>query len=135
MCRRKHNKLNAHTNATMTANDTPGNHKIMLFDERMQKWSELLDVRKYGYPGIGYPHWSRDGKYVYGTVIRGGTHAFSVYRINMTTRKVDRVIPFEVPGGTIGAWGPLMKVLPDGSPMILRDLSSQEIYAIDVEWP
>jgi Tol biopolymer transport system component len=115
--------------------DTPGNHTIMLFDERTQTWSELLDIRKYGPPGIGYPHWSNDGKYVYGTVITAGTHAFSVYRLNMSTRKVDRVIPFEVFGGTIGMFGPLVKVLPDGSPMVLRDLSSQEIYAIDVEWP
>jgi hypothetical protein len=26
-------------------------------------------------------------------------------------------------------------MMPDGSPVVVRDISSQEIYAVDVQWP
>ena len=41
----------------------------------------------------------------------------------------------KVPGGLVGVWGGWMSNAPDGSPMLLRDLSIQEIYALDVELP
>jgi len=118
------------------AQDTPGNHKFLLFDSRTQQWAVLLDRENYGGgAAIGWPQWSADSKYVYGTVITSPTHSFARYRISIASRKVDEVTPFEVPGGTIGAWGPWIGLTPDGSPLTLRDLSSQEIYAIDVDLP
>lgn len=119
----------------IVAQDTPGNHRFLLFDRKTQKWSLLLDIRIYGALGIGWPQWSRDGRHVYGSVVRSGTHAFSLYKVSVADHRVERVTKFEIPGGTIGAWGPWVGLTPDGSPLMLRDLSSQDVYAMDVDLP
>ncbi len=116
------------------AQDTPGNHKFLLFDRKTQKWTVVLDIRTHGGLSIGWSQWSRDSRYVYG-VVRSGTQAFSLYRVSVANHRVERATTFEIPGGAIGAWGPWMGLTPDGSPLMLRDLSSQDVYAIDVDLP
>jgi hypothetical protein len=34
-----------------------------------------------------------------------------------------------------GPWGPWNGIMPDGAPILVRDTSTQEIYALDVQWP
>jgi hypothetical protein len=44
-------------------------------------------------------------------------------------RKVDTVASFVVPEGLTGNFGPWMAATPDGSTLLLRDLSINELYA------
>jgi Tol biopolymer transport system component len=100
----------------------------MLFDFRTQKWEKLSDS------GAGFPNWSKDGKYVFFDVGTSGEPVF--YRVDVATRKTEEV-------GTLGyahlAEGVLgfswRGATPDGSPLIARQAGSQEIYALDVDFP
>jgi Tol biopolymer transport system component len=112
----------------IVAIDAPANLKLFLFDQQTQKWSELANSQKPG--GFGWSQWSSDSKSVY---ISDFDHGPVIDRVNISERKIERVAAFELPGGvTESSW---MSVAPDGSFLLLRDLSIQEIYALDVDWP
>jgi len=113
------------------AMDAPGQHKLLLFDQQKQKWSKLLDN---AFGGFGWPSWSSDGKFVY---FRDAAdeHAPVVYRVRVPDGKLERVVSIEVPDGLTGYWNGWTGVAPDSSPILLRDLSIQEIYALEVDLP
>jgi eukaryotic-like serine/threonine-protein kinase len=113
------------------AMDAPGQHKLLLFDEQKQKWSKLVDN---AFGGFGWPSWSRDSKFVY---FRDAAdeHAPIVYRVRVPDGKLERVVSIEVPDGLTGYWNGWTGVTPDSSPILLRDLSIQEIYALEVDLP
>ena len=118
----------------IVALDTPGNRELMLFDQDTQKWTDLLDGKIIN---PGWPQWSGDSRYVYvrGTTPgRDDTHGLSLYRVGIANHNLERVAAVEIPEGTTGVWG-WMGVTPDGSPLLLRDLSIREIYALDVDLP
>jgi hypothetical protein len=105
----------------------------MLFDQQTKKWSELLDSR-FSEDHPGWQQWSGDSKHVY-VGARTGTQGYSFYRVGIADHKLERVARFEVREGTIGVWGTWFGVTPDGSPLLLRDLSIHETYALDVDLP
>jgi len=110
----------------------------MLFDRQTQKWSELLDSAITGaaspQENPGWPQWSGDSKYVY-VGAKTGAQGYSFYRVGIANHQLERVATVEVPEGTTGVWGTWMGVTPDGSPLLLRDQSIHEIYALDVDLP
>jgi len=98
-----------------------------LFDHQTQKWSLLV---KSSTPAIGWPEWSSDGRYVYfSNWAEAGTHF--LYRVRIADHKLERVAGIEVPDGLTGYWAAWMIAGPDDSPILLRDLGTQEIYALD----
>jgi len=116
------------------AQDTAGSRKLLLFDQQTQKWTLLLDGKTFGF---GWPQWSGDGEYVYAQVKMREEAASSIYvlgRVGVANHKLERVAAVKIPKGTTG-WGHWMGVTPNGSPLLLRDLSIQEVYALDVELP
>jgi eukaryotic-like serine/threonine-protein kinase len=115
----------------IVAMDAPGQHKLMLFDVGKQKWSQLFET---AHGGLGWPEWSRDGKYVY---VRDAIdmHTPAIYRIRIADGKSESVATIQVPDGLTGWWNGWVGIAPDGSPLLLRDLSIQEIYALDVDLP
>jgi len=113
----------------IVALEAAGMFKLLLFDQQTNKWSELVNRKE---SGFGFQQWSPDSKSVY---VVDQTHGFAIDRVGIGDRKIERVAAIEVPGGVTGAGGPWMSVAPDGSPLLLRDLSIQEFYALDVDWP
>jgi eukaryotic-like serine/threonine-protein kinase len=101
--------------------------KLMLFDFATRKWSELVKMN------VGFTDWSRDGKYVYFDT--GLSDNPALYRVRVTDRKVERVTDLKGVRRTVFAWIPWSGVTPDGSPLVVRDISSQEVYALDFEAP
>jgi hypothetical protein len=98
----------------------------LLFNLQSRTWTELAKAT------FGYPTWSRDSEYIYFDTL-GADPAF--FRVRVRDRKVERIFGLEhVPRavGTSGAWTGLA---PDGSPLIQRDVSLDEIYALDWEAP
>jgi serine/threonine protein kinase/Tol biopolymer transport system component len=100
--------------------------KLMLFDFKTQKWSELTAIT------AAFPNWSRDGNYVY-------FHSFgsetALYRVRISDRKLEKIANLQGLRLTIGAWGTWCGLAPDDSPLLLRDVGSQEIYALDLQFP
>jgi Tol biopolymer transport system component/DNA-binding winged helix-turn-helix (wHTH) protein len=103
--------------------------KLVLFDQQTNKWSELVNRQE---SGFGFQQWSPDSKSVY---VVDQANGFAIDRVGIGDRKIERVAAIEVPGGVTGAGGAWMSMGPDGSPLLLRDLSIQEIYALDMDWP
>jgi Tol biopolymer transport system component/DNA-binding winged helix-turn-helix (wHTH) protein len=118
-------------NRFIVALDAPGDRKLLLFDQETQKWSELMSHKD---PGLSWPQWSGDSKSVYVTDF-ADRHAPVVYRIHIADCKVERIAAFEVRQGITGYWVGWAGVSPDGSPLVLVDLSIEEIYALDVDLP
>ncbi len=104
--------------------------KLMLFDFRTQKWS-VLATRT-----IGYPSWSKDSKYVFFDDTEF-TADPAFYRARVSDHALQRVASLKdirqfAAEWPFGAWSGLA---PDGSPLLQRDISTQEIYALDLQLP
>lgn len=101
--------------------------KLMLFDFTTQKWSELANTF------VAYPIWSRDGRYVYFDGILDNQESY--FRVQIGSGKLERLFSlkgFQAAGGAFGNWSGLA---PDETPLLVRDASIQEIYALDWETP
>lgn len=102
---------------------------LMLFNFNTQKWSEWIKE-----PGLGFPNWSSDGKYVYYNVEFSGKSSYK--RIKVGAASAELVIDLKglhryVNAPAYGA----STVAPDGSWLFTRDLTTDEIYALDLELP
>jgi serine/threonine protein kinase/Tol biopolymer transport system component len=105
---------------------TGDSRELRLFDFKTQQWVELAKM------SAAYPNWSRDGSYVY-------FHSFgsdpALYRVRITDHKLERIFNLKGLRLTIGFAGTWCGLAPDGSPLLLRDVGSQEIYALDLQRP
>ncbi|HXP15794.1 MAG TPA: hypothetical protein VN868_01750, partial [Terriglobales bacterium] len=99
--------------------------KLMLFDFSTQKWSELAQA------SVGFPQWSADGKYVYFDT--GYSAEPAINRVRLADRKVERVASFKGLRRVITPWVSWSGLTPDGSPLLMRDIGTQEVYALDFE--
>jgi eukaryotic-like serine/threonine-protein kinase len=98
---------------------------IFLFDLRTRKWSELTES------SAGFPNWSADGKYLY---FLGRVPNRAVLRVGILDRRVELVADLDnLP--TTGYWSTSFTLTPDDSPLLLRNLGTQDVYALDWEAP
>lgn len=98
--------------------------KLVLFDFATKRWTELANVR------AGFPCWSQDGRHVY-FLDRSGKDP-SVGRVRLRDRRPEKVASLKgirQPATAFGGW---IGLDPDGAPLAIRDLSSQDVYGI--EW-
>jgi WD40 repeat protein len=106
--------------------------RLMLFDISTQKWTEVPGS------GYGYQSWSHDGKYVYfreGGDFKPG-YPPRILRLRVSDQHVENVVDEENVGRpTTGTITPWLGLAPDDSPLFARDISIQEIYALDVDLP
>jgi eukaryotic-like serine/threonine-protein kinase len=113
----------------LAAINAEGSHKLMLYEFRTQKWSEWLADAD----DVNYPYWSADSRYIYfdnfvtenpkcHRVKIGDTHREDLFSLNGLSRY-------------LGPWGPWSGPAPDDSRLFVRDLSTQDIYALDVDLP
>ena len=87
------------------------------------KWAESPDKL------ISYPAWSMDSKYIY-------YDNFDEYRrIGLRQNQSEVVASLKNLRQFSGRWGTWSTVAPDGYPLFVRDISTQEIYALDVDFP
>jgi Tol biopolymer transport system component/DNA-binding winged helix-turn-helix (wHTH) protein len=118
--------LTAPVPLTPHTSSQPRPTKLMRFDLSGQKWQEIFEANF-----IAYPTFSRNAKYVY---FSDSTNGF--YRVQLPAGKIEHVANIDVPGGMkqdeFWYWTGLA---PDDSPLFLRDASTQEIYALDVDFP
>ena len=101
-----------------------GPETLMLFDFSKQKWVELGQI------GVGFPSWSSDSKYIYFDS-EGEDRAF--YRVRISDHRLERLISLKNLrlAGEFGWTG----LAQDDSPLVLREVGAQEIYALDWEAP
>ncbi len=100
--------------------------KLVVFDFTIQRWKELTDL-----PADNF-NWSHGDRYVYFKSPAGDETA--LYRVSLEDRKLEKIISLKDIRRT-GNLGPWVGLTPDDSPLILRDIGVQEIYALDWEAP
>jgi Tol biopolymer transport system component/DNA-binding winged helix-turn-helix (wHTH) protein len=107
---------------------TTDSQKLMLFDRATGRWMELATLTT-----IGYPSWSHDGQYLYFDTTLTDDPAF--FRIRISDRKLERLFSLKAVRRFWGELGEWTGLAPDDSPLLVRDTSSQEIYALDFQAP
>ena len=105
----------------------PDAQKLMLFDFITQEWEELART-----PG-GFPTWSRDGRYVYFIYTFGNEPG--IKRVRIVDRKVEWVADLKELRLVQTPFGSWFGLAPDDSPLVLRDVGIQDIYALDLRAP
>ena len=101
---------------------TPKTPDLQVFDFKTQRWSSLPTSK-----GAAW-QFSRDSRFVYVTV----AHPQGVFRIPVTGGKEERVVDM-ANWHLIGHFGFSMSFDPTGAPLVLRDTSSDDIYALTFE--
>lgn len=101
--------------------------RLLLLDIPTRKWSVLLNMN------VGSASWSSDSKYVYFDT--GLTENSALYRVRLSDRKLERLADLKGFRRVVFGGFPWSGVTPDGAPLLLRDISSQEVYSLDFEAP
>jgi len=98
---------------------------LMLFDFQTHAWQELVRI------SMGFPQWSKNSEYVY---FLHEENQPSVMRIHIRDHKVERVADLRNfrQGGYYNVW---LGMAPDDSPILLRDIGTQEVYSLDWHAP
>ena len=107
---------------------TEDGKQLQIYDFQSQAWQKYAPAA-----GAGMPSWSADSQYIY---FDNGLRADSaVYRIRIADHKVQQVASLKNTRRAI--WGnlPWFGLTPKNEPLVLRDIGSQEVYALDFEEP
>ena len=104
--------------------------KVMLLEVSTGKWSELATGT-----AVEYPNWSPDSKYVYFEDV--GPDGPEIDGVSVASRKKERVVLLKGISrvDTPDSGAPWNGVAPDGSPLIMRDVSSRELYSLELQLP
>jgi len=102
--------------------------RLLLYDFETQKWTEWVSEEA----GIGFPMWSRNGKFVYFENSFGDKPTYR--RVNVVQKHSEFLLDLKGVhryGDTaVGTWSGLS---PDESPLLVLDQSTQEVYALELE--
>lgn len=99
---------------------------LLRFDVAARTWTTWIETPE---STISFPSWSSDSRYLY------YENVGEYRRVSLSNSRSELVASFKnlrLSGGRWGTWGGLA---PDGSPLFVRDTSSDEIYALDVLLP
>jgi len=102
--------------------------KVMLYDFQTQTWSEWFTDSNVNYGG-----WSSDSRYFYYDSVAAGNPASR--RIKLGDHHPEDLFSLSSVRRYLGQWGFWGGLAPDNSRLLLRDTSTQEIYALDVDLP
>ena len=104
--------------------------KERLLEVSTGKWSDLATGT-----ALNFPNWSLDSKYAYFEDI--GSDGPEIDRVAIATHKKERVALLKgvarvsMPDSN----SPWNGIAPDGSPLIMRDVGSREIYSLELQLP
>src|SRR5450432_3623707 len=107
-----------------------GSKKLMLFDFRTQSWSEWMTDAT---GSVGYPAWSADSTSIYYDSFLSDRPQYR--RVKLGQHHPEYVLSLAGQHTFSGIWGPWSVITPDNSVIFVRDLSTQDIYALDVDLP
>ncbi len=105
-------------------NSTP----LALFDIQAQHWSALPFTFT---GGVDYPEWSADSQFIYFLHLVGDNRG--VFRVRAKDGVAERVVDLKnvhITGGTLELW---LGLDPEDAPLLLRDIGSDDIYALTLE--
>jgi Tol biopolymer transport system component/DNA-binding winged helix-turn-helix (wHTH) protein len=101
--------------------------KLVLFDTTTNRWSNLVEGEQ-----LSYNEWSRDGRYVYLREEGGGSG--EVVRVRIKDRVAERVVSLKDFPQLADMFTGWIGLTPDDEPLLMRDRSVEEIYALDLRF-
>ncbi len=103
-----------------------GSNTLWIFDFSSRKW------RQQGQVTAAFPNWSPDSRYLY---FRSAERPPILYRLRIADGSLEQITSLQDVRRT-GVFGwTWVGLTPDGSPLVLRDTGTEEIYALDVDLP
>lgn len=101
--------------------------KPWLYEFGVNRWRQLTDFQG------GFPAWSEDSRHVY--LFHAFTSEKGIYRVAVPEGTVEQVVSLKgiSVGGLEGPYG--LSLAPGSAPVILRDTSRQELYAVRLRVP
>jgi len=103
--------------------------RLMFYDAKTEKWSEWINE-----PGaVAFPAWSSDGNYIH--FDRVSTDQPSFRRVRLGENRSELLIDLKDLPRYFSPIGPWSGITPDGSALFVRNLSTDEIYSLDLELP
>lgn len=103
--------------------------QLRLYSFSSAKWSLLAE----NLGSMGYMTWTADSKSVFFDT-EFATEPF-FYKVRIADAHLEPVVSLKDVRRYWGRWGPWTGLAPDGSPLLVRDISNQEIYALDLQLP
>ncbi len=113
----------------LAALSVEGSHNLMLYDFHTQQWSVWLTDAN----SVNYPYWSADSRYIYYDSFIGANP--ECHRIKVGERQPEALFGLSTLPRYSGFWGSWSGQSPDDSRLYVHDLSTQDIYALDVDLP
>jgi Tol biopolymer transport system component/DNA-binding winged helix-turn-helix (wHTH) protein len=105
--------------ASMSENST----KLFLYDLQTQKWAQVDNGTH-----LGWQAFSRDGRFLY---YLEAALIPTIIRLRVSDHHIDR-FPLKNFTGT-GHWGLALSLGPDDKPLLLRDTTTYDLYALQLE--
>jgi Tol biopolymer transport system component len=99
---------------------------LMMFDVAAATWTELVNGRSVF---VGWPSWSADSRSV---AYQQGSDLRRVRIADLQSEPIASITGVDLASGMLGVW---IGSTPDGSPMVLLDAGTHDIYALDWEAP
>jgi len=106
-------------------------NSLMLYDVKNQKWQKL-DINL---DSFGYLTWSSDSAYVYFDTFLSKNAGY--FRVRIADVKLEKLVDLKTMQQFPGQFGPgsWTGLGPGNVPLFPRDISTQEIYAFDLQLP
>jgi Tol biopolymer transport system component len=103
---------------------------LSIYDVDAGKWADLGVNRL-----SNYHEWSHDGRTIYFQGFPKGQSA-GIFRVRLSDHRLEQVASLDnfrqATGGTFGDW---VGLGPDDSPLLVEDVGSQDIYALELKLP
>jgi serine/threonine protein kinase/Tol biopolymer transport system component len=100
--------------------------KLMLYDFAARRWAQLAQGT------FAYDNWSHDSQYVY---LEDYSRGDDIVRVSVHGGPLQLMESVkDVPRGS-DPWASWLGLAPDDAPLLMRDQSTQEIYALDLQLP
>ena len=113
----------------MAAIGVQGSTKLKLYDFRAKQWSDWFTETN----NINYQEWSADSQYLSWDNF-GTTHP-TCRRIRVGEHQAQDLFAIKDLRRYLGIFGSWSGEAPDGSRIFTRDLSTQDVYALDIDLP
>jgi len=109
---------------------TSDSKSLMRYDFKTGQWSQWLRAED---GTVGYPVWARDSRSIFIERFYGTEP--SLHHLNLGESRSTRFLSWAGLHRFAGVWGTWSGIAPDGSVLAVRDVSSHEIYALELQLP
>ena len=99
--------------------------RLAIYEFGTGRWRDLVAGRD----TLAWPSWTRDGKRV--QLVKGD----SIVLVRAADGQIEPVVRLERIALVSTPWGAWTGLAPDDSSIALKETSTPEVYAFDIEWP